>query len=544
MHRVVRPGGEVRVLQGRGVVERDGDGALRLRAVSHDVTDVKEFKTALERLSRQHALILASAGEGIAGVDADRRVTFLNPAAERMLGWSAEELLGRDWHEAFHHTRADGSPYPREECPILEAFQHGEHTHEQGELFWRRDGTGFPVDCFAAPIREGDEVTGGVLIFRDRTEEDEAQQERARFEQRRRQTERLESLGRLAGGVAHDFNNLLAVILSYAVIVEGKLAESDPSRDDIREIRRAAERSASLTQQLLVFSRAEVARREVIDLNRQVRDMEGLLSRMLGEGASLDLSLSDEPALIEVDPSQMGQVLMNLVVNASDALPEGGTVSIETQVGEQMDGVRLRVFDDGEGMAPDVAARAFEPFYTTKSAGQGTGLGLATVYGVVTQSGGRIELSSAVGEGTEVIAQFPHAPPPAHPAAPEPPETERLEGPERTVLLVEDNDVVRALAARILTEAGHRVLEVADPVRALALAEEHQGPIDVLLTDMVLPRLSGSELARRVRSERPETAVVFVSGYPQSGQEARPLLRKPFTPDSLLAAVRDAGGLD
>jgi CheY-like chemotaxis protein len=223
-------------------------------------------------------------------------------------------------------------------------------------------------------------------------------------------------------------------------------------------------------------------------------------------------------------------------------MPEGGTVSIETHVAESVGGVRLGVSDDGEGMPPDVEARAFEPFFTTKPQGEGTGLGLATVYGVVTQSGGRIELASTPGEGTEVIAEFPAASGPPDPEPePEPAGGERREEAKRTVLLVEDDDVVRALSARILTEAGHRVLEVADPVKAVAIATKHEGPIDVLLTDMVMPRLSGSELARRVLSERPETAVVFVSGYPGSGHEDRPLLRKPFTPDSLLAAVRDAG---
>jgi two-component system cell cycle sensor histidine kinase/response regulator CckA len=540
-YRIVRPDGQVRVLQGRGALERDERGQpRRLRAVSHDVTDLEEFESAFERLNRQHALILASASEGIVGVDAEGRTTFLNPAAERMLGWTAAEMLGRDAHETFHHTRPDGSPYPREECPILNAFARGEVMHEKGELLWRKDGTGLPVEYFAAPIREGAEVTGGVLLFSDYSEEEKTQRQRDRYEQRLRQAERLESLGRLAGGVAHDFNNLLAAILSYAVIVEDKLPESDPSRGDVGEIRRAAERAAALTQQLLLFGRGETARREIVDLNGLIQGMEVLLARALPGDSSLELTLSDEAAMVEVDPSQIEQVLLNLVVNSADALHAGGTVRIATELIEPSRDVRLRVVDDGDGMAPEVEARAFEPFFTTKPQGEGTGLGLATAYGVVTQSGGRVELRSTPGEGTEVVAHFPPAPGsplPTEPAA-EPPESQR-DTAVRTVLLVEDEDIVRGVAARILSEAGYRVLAVSDPVQALALAERHDGPLHLLLTDMVMPQLSGSELARRVRQMRPEAEVLFMSGHPEAGHEGRTLLHKPFTPDDLLAAVRN-----
>jgi PAS domain S-box-containing protein len=544
MYRVVRPDGQVRVLQGRGQVDRDADGyPSRLRAVSHDMTDIREFEAALERLNRQHALILASASEGITGVDAAGRITFMNPAAERMHGWSAGDALGRDAHETFHHTHLDGSPYPREECPIVAAFSRGEVTHSKEELFWRRDGTAFPVEYFGAPIREDDEVTGGVLIFRDRSEEERAQQQRQRFEQRLRQNERLESLGRLAGGVAHDFNNLLAAILSYAVLAEDRLPEGDPSREDVGEIRRAAERAASLTQQLLMFSRGESVRREAVDINDLIRGMEPLLRRALPEAGKLELNLGDGPAVVQADPSQIEQVLLNLVVNSGDALPEtGGLVKIETEPGATPEEVTLRVRDDGEGMSAEVAARAFEPFFTSKAPGEGTGLGLATVYGVVTQSGGRVGLSSAPGGGTTITAQLPRASGMPTPAAvtSEPAEA-REEVTGRTILLVEDDDIVRTLAARILSEAGNRVLEVADPVQALSMAERHDGPIHLLLTDMVMPQLSGSELARRVRERRPETAVLFMSGHPESGREGPRLLHKPFTPEDLRAAVRNVG---
>src|SRR3954447_2648591 len=460
MYRIVRPDGQERLLQGRGQVDRDQEGyPHRLRAVCHDMTDVRDFEVALERLNRQHALILASASEGISGVDAEGRVTFLNPAAERMHGWSAEEALGRDAHETFHHTRVDGTGYPPEECPIVNAFERGEVTHQSGELFWRKDGTAFPVEYFAAPIREGDEVTGGVLIFRDRSEEQKAQQQRDRFEQRLRQNERLESLGRLAGGVAHDFNNLLAAILSYAVLAEDRLPEGDPTREDVGEIRRAAERAASLTQQLLLFSRGESVRREAVDLNALIRGMEGLLQKALPNGSSLELNLTAQSTVVEADPSQIEQVLLNLVVNSGDAMGHGGTVRIETEVPDDSLEVFLRVRDDGEGMSPEVAARAFEPFFTSKPPGEGTGLGLATVYGVVTQSGGRVELSSAPATGTTVTAQLPPA---AGTVVPSIPHTEigtppQQDGGGRTILLVEDDDIVRALAARILSEAGHRV---------------------------------------------------------------------------------------
>jgi len=370
-----------------------------------------------------------------------------------------------------------------------------------------------------------------------------------------RQSQRLESLGTLAGGVAHDFNNLLSVILGYAQMSASAAAPGSREADDLAQITQAAERASGLVRQLLAFSRRQVLQPQVLDLNRVVNGMQSMLKRLIGEHIFLKTRLDPALARIKADPGQLEQVIMNLVVNARDAMPDGGTVIIETAnvtydaTDDGTEGmaagpaVMLTVHDTGVGMDEATRMRVFEPFFTTKAPGQGTGLGLATVYGIVRQSGGTIAVESAPGQGCTFRIRFPRTAEEtagAGAAAPEPPPR----GSE-TVLVVEDEGQLRALVRRALADLGYAVLEAANGLEALEIAAEHRGPIHLLLTDVVMPHLSGRELAQRLAASRPDTHVLFISGYTDEAiarhgvlAPGTVFLQKPVTPDRLARAVR------
>ncbi|MDX6515353.1 MAG: two-component system, cell cycle sensor histidine kinase and response regulator CckA [Gaiellaceae bacterium] len=379
----------------------------------------------------------------------------------------------------------------------------------------------------------------GIAIERHKSEET-----LRRSEQELRQAHKMEAVGRLAGGIAHDFNNLLTAIGGYTELLIDKLPPEQ--RDDAEQIRHATDRAAALTKQLLAFTRRQVVQRESLDLNDVVRDMDRLLRRLIGVDIELVSVLAPEPARVEGDRSQLEQVIVNLVLNARDAMPAGGKLVIATAREEEW--VQLRVEDSGVGIEDGVRPHIFEPFFTTKDPGRGTGLGLATVLGIVEQSEGRVELESAPGEGSTFTILLPasegagEAPAQAlHPA-----EAHSLLGTE-TVLVVEDEEVIRTLVARTLREQGYRVLEARYGSEALELWEEHRDDIGLLVTDIVMPGMSGVELARRVAEERPELRILLMSGFaePAAGEQVSApsgagFLEKPFTPSELVRRVREA----
>ncbi len=387
--------------------------------------------------------------------------------------------------------------------------------------------------------------------------------ERQRLSRQLEQVQRLESLGQLAGGVAHDFNNLLGVILNYAAFVHDELRAEDGerwemARADVEQIEQAARRATDLTHQLLAFARREVIHPEVISLNESVRSTRELLRRTLGEHIRLSAVLEDDLWPVLADPGQMEQILVNLAVNARDAMPGGGRLLIETanvDVDESYASarpelepgryVRLRVSDDGGGMDTATLERAFEPFFTTKPKGEGTGLGLATIYGIVRQAGGRIRLYSEKGFGTTCTVMLPATSERA-PAARVPEEPEQT-GHGELVLVVEDEDGIREVARRVLERSDYQVLTAPDGPEALELVRDHDGPIDLPITDVIMPRMMGHELAGEIAALRPSTRIMFMSGYAQplvgSSQglpEGTILIEKPFTGRSLLAKVREA----
>jgi nitrogen-specific signal transduction histidine kinase len=384
--------------------------------------------------------------------------------------------------------------------------------------------------------------------------------ERRQLEDQLRQAQKMEAVGRLAGGVAHDFNNVLTVVKSFSEFLLEDLDKLDPRRADVEEIAKAADRAAALTRKLLAFSRKQVMRPEPLDLNGVVAGMEKMLQRLLGEDMHIVTALEPQLMTVEADPSSIEQVILNLAVNARDAMPEGGILTITTrnEVLDRTDaawGVRpgqyaaLCVGDTGHGMDATTQARAFEPFFTTKPQGAGTGLGLAMVYGIVKQSGGHVIVRSKPGEGTTFTVYLPQleAEGPRAPAAEgEPGGAGRVGGGE-TVLVVDDEEAVRSGTRRALERAGYAVIPATDGSDALRLLTEHHGTVDLVVTDVMMPGLGGRELVGRLKIVRPNLRVLFISGYTEEGVRKQGVLEpgavyleKPFTPEGLLRKVREA----
>lgn len=385
---------------------------------------------------------------------------------------------------------------------------------------------------------------------------------RARTEgaERRRESQKLEALGQLAGGVAHDFNNLLMAIMGHASFVREALPPESPVQDDVQQIERAAQRAAELTRQLLAFSRRQVLQPVPLDLNQAVTDTMRMLRRVLGERITVAFGLDPSLGITRADVAQVEQVIVNLVVNARDAMPNGGTLTVDTanvdlppntpgQHLEAMPGayVMLAFTDTGGGMTPEVQERIFDPFFTTKEVGRGTGLGLSTVYGIVKQSGGSVSVYSEPGRGSTFKVYLPRLVD-AEPEIARTPAEKASPGTE-TILLVEDDDTVRALARRTLQARGYTVLAARDGAEALRLADEHPGSLDLLLTDVVLPSVTGPELAEQLRRRRPDIRILFMSGFPGTAvvtngelAEASAFLLKAFTPDVLGRKVREVLG--
>ena len=660
------------------------DSSLRPREPDHDLLEMidavgsqigrfierKRAEEALRAGEEQFRLLLDSTAEGIYGLDLQGNCTFCNPAAARLFGYHQPgDLLGRVIHELSHHTRPDGSRYPGEECLIYQAFRRGEGTHVDNEVFWRADGTSFPVEYRSYPIRKQGLVVGAVVTFLDITERrraaEELEQSAVRFRklteassdgiaitedgvvreanrgfaemfgctlldvigrpvtefvaeesretvQRRiaegvegtyehvgkrkdgrkllleataktytiadrqgritafrdltekrlleaqlRQAQKMEAVGRLAGGIAHDFNNLLTVITSYSDVLLQDLDASDSRRDDIEEIHRAATTAATLTRQLLAFSRQQVLEPQVLTLNAVVVGARKMLKRLAGEEVEFVTALAPDAGCVRADAGQMEQVVLNLLLNARDAMPDGGTLVIETNsvefTTEDVQGhfpakpglyVVLAVRDSGVGMDEQTKARIFEPFFTTKPRGKGTGLGLATVYGIVQQSGGFIRVCTEPGQGTTFRIYLPRVEKVAElveaAATPEP-----GRGTE-TVLLVEDAAPVRGITRRVLERQGYTVVEAPDGETALSLAGRYQRPIHLLLTDVVMPAMNGRTLAARLKETRHDLKIIYMSGYTDDavvrpGMAVRQVayLQKPFTAEALARKVRE-----
>jgi nitrogen-specific signal transduction histidine kinase/ActR/RegA family two-component response regulator len=413
------------------------------------------------------------------------------------------------------------------------------------------------VTVSAVPF-ERDGAPGALVFFNDVSEQTRSEAERRLLEDQFRQSQKLESVGRLAGGVAHDFNNLLMIIAGYSQMLQDDTELHDHLRDPLEQISRAAARAADLTRQLLAFSRRQISAPQKLAVNELLGGIEKMLRRLIGEDIRLSLSLSPDAGAIAVDPGQFEQVIMNLAVNARDAMPQGGKLAIETArmvAGDSSALSRLAippgvyaavtVSDTVTGMSAEAKAHVFEPFFTTKEAGKGTGLGLSTVYGIVKQSGGFIWVYSELGKGTSFKIYIPRVDQAEeHPGAPKP--TAEVPTGTETVLLTEDEQDVREIAREFLESGGYKVVEAKDASEAVQLARQHNGAIDLLVTDMVMPGMTGQELAVQLQREYPGLCIVFMSGYSEHAAtemaNADPtvrLLSKPFSRGALLRTVRE-----
>jgi PAS domain S-box-containing protein len=511
-------------------------------AMTADVTDRKASQdTLLDRQAHLRA-ILESAVDGIITIDERGAIQSFNPAAERLFGYDEPDVVGRNVSLLMP------APYREEHDGYLASFIDTGQARIIGigrEVEARRkDGTVFPIHLSVGKAR-----LGGHWIFTGIIHDLTA---RARLEQQLTQSQKMEAVGRLAGGVAHDFNNILLTILGRADAALRKLPARDPLRRQVLEIQKAGRRAASLTRQLLAVSRTQVLNPRVVDLNAVLRDTAQMLQRLIGEDIDFRMDLQADLRPVKVDPDQVVQVVLNLVVNARDAMPRGGKVVIETRAARPGEAglpsasgaaVVLAVLDTGTGMDEQTQARIFEPYFTTKGE-KGTGLGLSTVYGIVKQSGGVIRVDSSIGKGTTVSAYFPSADGrPETAAEPRKRKAERKRGGR--VLLVEDDGAARRALEEFLREDGHHVLSAPDGNEAERLCREASSPIDVVVTDTVMPRMSGPKLLERLRELQPGLKAILMSGHtPETVYEhgdvraAEAFLRKPFDVDELLGHVR------
>jgi two-component system cell cycle sensor histidine kinase/response regulator CckA len=549
-----RDGGVIAVME-TVVGEFDGSGALtELRGFLIDVTATVEAELALVERERQFRSVFFDGVDAMLILDDHRQIVEANPAACRMLGIDAGTglhglldglLLGGDeerlqlaaaWREmlALGEARREHRVRARGQAPPIDPGTFG-RTEDAGTRL---------LECSYRA-----RIYGQRHLFSARDITD-----RRLFEERLMQAEKIDSVGRLAGGIAHDFNNLLTAILGYTEQLLDSRPANDPDRRDLEEIQRAGKRAAALTQQLLAFSRKQVLMPKDVDLNQAVSGLQTMLSRLIREDIILTCQLAPSPAIVRIDPTQLEQAILNLVLNARDALPTGGRIGIEvglvTLPQVEMppdrpwtagDYVRLRVIDNGVGIPPEARAHLFEPFFTTKGVGKGTGLGLASVYGIVRQSNGSITVDSGPGAGSVFTMHFPAVPQTREVAA-APPVAESIHGRE-TILLVEDEDCVRLIICAVLRRQGYHVLEAATPGVACEVFSRHTG-IDLLLTDVVMPEMNGPALAQRLVGLQPDLRVLFISGYTDmmmpldAGQPNVAFLNKPFQASVLTDRVR------
>jgi two-component system cell cycle sensor histidine kinase/response regulator CckA len=509
--------------------------SLEITERKHSESEWLRLSTAIEQAAE--AVILTSAGG---------EIQYVNPAFLRMTGYTREEVLGKS-PGILSSGKHDIAFYK-----ALWATLDAGETWRGQFLNRRRDGSVFTQDTTISPVCDHTgKVVSYVGLGRDVTTE-------VRLEADLRQSQKMETIGRLAGGIAHDFNNLLSVIIAYADVAMAELTESSPLYDDIRNIRQAGDRAAALTRQLLAFSRKQLLQPAVIDLNAILREVTPLVRRMIGEQIELIESLAPGLGHVKADPAQIEQVVMNLAANARDAMPEGGRLTIGTANAELDETytsrrvavrpgryVMLSVTDTGIGMDEQTMSQVFDPFFTTKPAGKGTGLGMATVYGIVKQSGGSIWVYSEPGNGTTFKIYLPETGGPLEGRKP-PLDTARRSHAGETVLLVEDEDAVRRIAQRILVGEGYRVLVAASGPEALELAAGNPRAIDLLLTDVVMPQMNGSELAGRISAGNPGLKVLFMSGYTDDVIVRQGILQpdtqfigKPFNSDALKRKVRE-----
>ena len=544
--RIVRPNGDVCWIAGRGQIVSDGgvDRPTQMFGVNYDISEHKHHEEELEKANYLLETVLNSIPQGVFWKDRNSIYLGSNDLVAEMAGFrDAAEVVGKSDFELPGLSREQAESYIKKDREVMETG-----VPQSGIVYTSRhpDGRQIWMETSKVPLRDPrGEIIGVLGTWTDITE-------KRRLEEQLRQSQKMEAFGQLAAGVAHDFNNLLTVITGYSDILLMKLPENDPLRTAVVSIGDAADRAAALTRQLLAFSRLTVLEPRVTDLNGIIEQMDQILRRLIGEKVEFISSFAEGLWPVKVDQNQIGQVVLNLVINARDAMPNGGTLTIESRNKVIKDSrtdikpgryVMLAVSDTGSGIPESDLARIFEPFFTTKGPGKGTGLGLAVVHGIVKQSAGGIEVESEPGSGSTLKIYLP-ATDEDRDLLPIQELSDSLEGDE-TILLVEDEPAVRAFAIAALTERGYNVLEAASGHEAMEIAERRGNEIDLLLTDVVMPGIDGHQLAQKLSARFPRMKMLFVSGYTNDiGMRQRILtdrtafLPKPYSPTALAAKVR------
>jgi PAS domain S-box-containing protein len=522
----------------------------RILEMENTKAELKQAQELLEKERETFFPILHKAPYGIALIDNDGNFNYINPAFTNITGYTLEDIFTRkDW---FHRA----SPFPEYRQEIINSLKR--------DVIQKSVERIFSIVCKKGEIKEiefkptlldDDRI---VVILSDITERKRAEKEKAALQEELRQSQKMEAIGRLAGGIAHDFNNLLTVISGNCELSFLQLKGRDPLKENIQEIKRAADRATSLTRQLLAFSRRQILEPKVLDLNTIIKDLDKMLRRVIGENIKLVTLLSDGLGTVRTDPGWMEQVIINLALNARDAMPSGGKLIIETtnvELGESYAQshvamkpgrhVKLCVRDTGTGMSPEVRERLFEPFFTTKAKGKGTGLGLSTVYGIVMQSGGNICVHSEPGLGTTFEIYLPRVDESLEEMREKVTREEPPHGSE-TILVVEDEEDVRSLLVQVLEMQGYTVLETSCGEDALEVSKNRKEPIHMILTDVVMTGMSGRQLADQLLPLQPKTKVLYMSGYTDNEifhhgvlEEGTNYIQKPFTIDGLARQVRE-----
>jgi PAS domain S-box-containing protein len=547
---IICKNGEIKEIECKPTLLDDG----RIVVILSDITERKRAEDALRESEEKHRTIIETIEDGYFEVDIAGNFTFLSESLCRMLGHSKDEMISTNYrqytdqengerlYQAFNKVYRTGEAIKGFGCEVIP--QDRTKLFSEVSVSLIKDSKGQPI--------------GFRGIARDVTERKRAEDEKATLQEELRQSQKMEAIGVLAGGIAHDFNNLLTLVGGYCQLSLLELKEGDPLRGNIEEIKTAADRATSLTRQVLAFSRRQVLDMRVLDLNAIITDMEKMLRRVIGEDIELVTFLADKLGTVKTDPGWIEQVIMNLAVNARDAMPSGGKLIIETVnaeldesharshvVGKPGRYVKLSVSDTGKGMAPEVREHLFEPFFTTKEKGKGTGLGLSTVYGIVKQSEGNIWVYSEPGLGSTFNIYLPRMDEPLEETRKKVTSGELLRGGE-TILVVEDEENVRRLAVRILERQGYTVLEASCVNDALTLCKECKEPIHMILTDVVMPEMSGPQLAEQLVSLLPKIKVLYMSGYTDNAifhqgvlKDGVNYIQKPFTIDGLARKMRE-----
>lgn len=538
--------------------KREKDPFLLLSAQVQDSIESRKAQEALLASNETLGALIVYSPAAIVILDRDMIVKLWNPASERMFGWKIEEVLG---------TKNPIIPQDEEDKfqRLFESHLNGEATTDIELRCQRKDGSLVEISLSTAPIRNiKGEITGIMSIFIDITKRKEAEAEKGKIQVQLEQSNKMEAIGRLAGGVAHDFNNLLTAIIGYSDLLLIEKSLDTETSVCIEEIKRASERAASLTQQLLAFSRKQVLQPKVLLLNQLVSGIDKMLRRLISEDIEFVTRLDPELGKVRADPGQIEQVLLNLVVNAKDSIQGAGTITIETgnvsmdksccaERPEIVPGeyVLLSVSDTGKGIDKETIEHIFEPFFTTKERGHGTGLGLSTVYGIVKQSNGYIYVNSETDQGTTFNIYLPRIDGSEVSEEDKQGERQRAKKGSEHILVVEDEEIVRKVICKVLRDFGYTVYEAKNPNEAIQIVQKKRGcKIHLMISDVVMPEMSGRALADKLQKYNPDMKVLYISGYAESAIvdhgvliEGIPFLQKPFSPQSLTTKIREMLGL-